>query len=437
MPTDETDEDASLIGLVDIDPSGDVVIIVSDSSHEPVAFRLSIARLRSSSRYFSRLFEPSKFSEGHQAEQKLAFLRERYGDAAKAPVAQIPRVRVSDLGRIGRVSSIEGLMSDFFNICYGKDTSARAIHMPLANLANLTVVADRFDALEPLQRYIVRLRLPETIDARLKPSAPWVEERARMKTYVGYLLKHHPWLKESHGIIIHSSKMWLDEADLDGSSAWWDIPGLEGGICQKSLREVGTDSFPEEMEFRRSALLQTIGSLQPYFLSLYMSPAHQCISGYSNTRECDQFQLGEMVKFFARLGTLNLESTLAGLDPEPPSNGDVMKLLGQLRQCPSYQIDSAHSHCGLRDRILPCLEFLSTIILERKDLVGICGECWAQRRTATRWIGAKGPLIWHLDRALRDISRFKESSPSCHESQAAARDLFLANDRQWTEVPMK
>lgn len=38
--------------------------------------------------------------------------------------------------------------------------------------------------------------------------------------------------------------------------------------------------------------------------------------------------------------------------------GDVDQLIGVLRQCPSYQIDKNHTHCGLRTRILPALDYV-------------------------------------------------------------------------------
>jgi len=231
MPGDGPDEDDSTSEPVDIDPSGDVVVVVSHLSHQPVAFRISATQLRSSSRYFAQLFEPSKFSEGHQVEQTLALLRKQYEHVGMVPASQLPKIYIEYLGRVGKLSSIEGLMSDFFSILHGKKTSTRAMHMPLMNLANLAVVADRLDALEPLRQHAARLKLPEIIDARARQPAVFAEERARMKVYVGYLLGHHPWVKESHGIIVAGSNLWLDHDQSRVEGAWWDLPGgLEGGI---------------------------------------------------------------------------------------------------------------------------------------------------------------------------------------------------------------
>jgi hypothetical protein len=42
--------------------------------------------------------------------------------------------------------------------------------------------------------------------------------------------------------------------------------------------------------------------------------------------------------------------------------GDIETLIGLLRQCPSYQINQYHGHCGLRSKILPILEYVKACI---------------------------------------------------------------------------
>jgi len=75
-----------------------------------------------------------------------------------------------------------------------------------------------------------------------------------------------------------------------------------------------------------------------------------------------------MVKFLARKGLLFLVPFQAVNSDDPnyvwpeAYSGDIEYLIGLLRQCPAYQIDSNHGHCGLRTKILPALDFIKSSI---------------------------------------------------------------------------
>ena len=56
----------------------------------------------------------------------------------------------------------------------------------------------------------------------------------------------------------------------------------------------------EELLCRREYLLETIGSVQNYFVNLYTFQPNQCRLGYDTSPACNSFQLGEMIRFFAR-----------------------------------------------------------------------------------------------------------------------------------------
>jgi len=43
-------------------------------------------------------------------------------------------------------------------------------------------------------------------------------------------------------------------------------------------------------------------------------------------------------------------------------SGDIENLMVALRQCPSYQIDKNHSHCGFRTKLLPALDYIKSCI---------------------------------------------------------------------------
>lgn len=75
-----------------------------------------------------------------------------------------------------------------------------------------------------------------------------------------------------------------------------------------------------------------------------------------------------MIKFLTRKGLLSLISFQA-VSPEDTEYiwpeaypGDVETLIGLLRQCPAYQINEYHKHCGLRTKLLPPLEYIKSCI---------------------------------------------------------------------------
>ena len=88
---------------------------------------------------------------------------------------------------------------------------------------------------------------------------------------------------------------------------------------------------------------------------------------YDSSVACDSFQLGEMVRFFVSKNLFTFISPIA-----PPSNddldglegyeGDIDTLIKDLRQCPSWQYDQNHAHCGLRTRLIPALDYIQAML---------------------------------------------------------------------------
>ena len=75
-----------------------------------------------------------------------------------------------------------------------------------------------------------------------------------------------------------------------------------------------------------------------------------------------------MIKFLVKKDLLSLVPFQAA-SPEDEEYiwpdayaGDIETLIGLLRQCPSYQINQYHGHCGLRTKILPILEYIKACI---------------------------------------------------------------------------
>ena len=137
-----------------------------------------------------------------------------------------------------------------------------------------------------------------------------------------------------------------------------------------------------------------------------------------------------MVKFFSRNSILRLHG-----DEPDLSIGSLLTLVTNLRQCPSYQIDRNHAHCGLRIRLIPLLDLLESALHSSKWL-GICLECWRDRRREYAWSDAKGPLLW-TRRMLFTGSKRKDIFGSSHghasvKEHLPSRDMFLAVERDWT-----
>jgi hypothetical protein len=215
-----------------IAPTGDLVLEVHDEPRNVTySYRVSTHDLKQTSSYFVRLLDPDKFGEGARVSEKLGLLRKSYGEIADAPTEELPRVVISDIGRISRVNTIRNLFSDFLSALHGQDLSTSS--PPISNLANLAVVADRFDALPALTRYVHRKHFLRTIDAKAKEKAVTLsEERVRQKLLIGLLLDHPVWVSlYSKRMIIGDSIRWRDDIPDDEvePALWWDLPrGLEG-----------------------------------------------------------------------------------------------------------------------------------------------------------------------------------------------------------------
>ena len=178
----------------------------------------------------------------------------------------------------------------------------------------------------------------------------------------------------------------------------------------------------EELAFRRACILETIQSLETHFLTLYTARERQCKLFYDSSGQCDSFQLGEMVKFFMRVGTLQLQGSLTP-DKKTSNNayeGDLYALLDKLRRVPEYQIDRFHTHCGIRTRLVPLLD----LVQECLGLVGICAECWQEKRHEYAWSKAKKPLVWRS-------AEFRLRGQGCWNRHEGLRSMFMAQERLW------
>ncbi|KAK3671357.1 hypothetical protein LTR78_008818 [Recurvomyces mirabilis] len=393
--------------VTELAADGDIVLRIEhefpSTGKHSASFRVSTS-ISDHSKYFELLLQPGRFGEGESISARHSKLREHYKSMVEVPTNELPAVRVRDVGRISSVKSLAPLCADFLSILHGKELQTIP---PVANLANLAIVADRFDALGAVREYMRRKKIFRAIDGKttVKTDAGLSEERVRQRLLIAMMLDCPQWLEKYSARIV--AKGWVgSEVDLT-EPLWWDLPSR----------------LEEELAYRRDSVLETIQSLQAFFLGQYTSRERQCKLGYDSSPQCDSFQLGEMVRFFTKVGMLKLQGGVFGGSDEPsePYIGDVVSLLDTLRQTPEYQIDRFHNHCGIRTKILPLLDLLSEAILH----IGICSECWANDRQQYAWMNAKRPLLWKR-------GTFSLRAQSHRSKHIVVREMFTATEREWS-----
>lgn len=420
-------------GLLAVASGGDLILDVSqDEGSQQFSYRVDSKILQKNSRYFENLLS-DRFSEGQKLAAALKDLKlAGHAILDDTPVERLPRISIVNAGRIAvsKASSIRNLVADFLRAIHGVDLAVP--NPPVANIANLAVVADRFDAVECVARYVLKKKFLQLTEAKSKgrASPALTEERARQKLLIGLLLDHSPWVtRYSKHLIMRDSQQWQPGVEEDHTKAlWWDIPnGVE-----------------DEMIQRREYILETVNSLQAHFLRLYTSGDRQCKLGYDTSLQCDSFQLGEMIRFFTKIDTLRMQGKIYDSTEPTCYQGDIERLLATLRQTSSYQVDSNHAHCGLRVRLMPLLDLLQdhlSLSTGNSD-IGICGECWNDHRSEYAWSLAKRPVLWTAPRhisttrapATNGAAKRQQNSPGgCLSRHLAVRDIFMAVERNWTD----
>lgn len=419
--------------LLAIASSGDLILDVSqEEGSQSYSYRVDSKTLQQNSRYFENLLS-ERFSEGQKLAAALGQLKlAGHTSLQDAPVEDLPRIPIIHAGRIAisKASSIRNLVADFFRAIHGFDLAVAS--PPVSNIANLAVVADRFDAVACIAQYVQRKKLLQVAEAKSKgrASPALTEERARQKLLIGLLLNYPQWVaRYSKYLIIRDSVQWRPDAVEDHTKAlWWDIPnGVE-----------------DEMIQRREYILQTIESLQAHFFKLYTSGDRQCKLGYDTSLQCDSFQLGEMIRFFIKIDTIRMQGKIYDNTEPTYFQGDIERLLATLRQTSSYQINGNHAHCGLRVRLLPLLDLLQDYIsLSSGNMdIGVCSDCWSNRRSEYAWSLAKRPVLWTVPRNLGSMRapmangtvRRQQNTGACLSRHVVVRDLCTAAERNWTDA---
>lgn len=151
--------------------------------------------------------------------------------------------------------------------------------------------------------------------------------------------------------------------------------------------------------------------------------------------QCDSFVLGEFVKFLARVGYLKFTSMLSAPEAVYECNKHMSTILAKLRECPSYQIDQFHSHCGPKKHLLAGLGYIESLL--KGSGAGVCYECLEDTGANVEplWMETKPPLMANLPfdathelRLQRDVHRVHHAR---QDSSSHASEVFLAREKIW------
>ncbi|KAL9607318.1 MAG: hypothetical protein Q9167_007760 [Letrouitia subvulpina] len=404
--------------------AGDLVLHFKDEEKAiNTFFRVSAERLRDRSYYFNVLLDPDKFSEGIMVRKQLTVLHQNSPDIALVPSSELPRLTIHDVGCMPGSDLVVPALRLLLEIMHSEPLSWDSDYTKCHTvnfMATVAIISDRFAATSTIGPLIRQSRWAKATWPRQGPDPPFARElMRRQRLLIGYRFNMNYWFsKSSAELVIGGSERW-SENNEDQNSQTALVHDQRPLVFNNSNHyhdpEASSDieywSMPdglevEELYCRREYVLKTIASLQSHFIGLYSSKLPQCRMGYESSPQCDSFQLGEMVRFFTRKKTVNLQSTfIDSNDSQQTYKGNISDLVTELRECSSYQVDKHHTHCGLRARLLPQLDRVQNLMQ-----AGICRHCW-------------------------DIGRDNWSDhPTGGKWFPAAKMMFTADERDWTHL---
>ncbi|OBU01264.1 hypothetical protein VE01_00165 [Pseudogymnoascus verrucosus] len=375
-------------------------------------FRVRLDTLTKTSAYFSRLLTDARFQEATKIASSFAALKARGVVPTEAQPADLPRVAITDDDDATHVGGRAPILADLLHILHSGDATSK---LSIPYLAILAVMADRFDCAATVGRYVrgaKRVPWPQTYGTVSFAS----EELLRQKMLVAWLLEDRvKFAAATKECVFRGSARWGGGGGMQSGQVgvWWDLP----------------DGIEAELHYRRTCILHTIASLQSHFIRLYSSRDRQCKMFYDSSAACDSFQLGEMVKFFVNKGIFAFTSPLLVNEEDYPEpyDGDIENLITALRQCPSYQYDKNHAHCGLRTRLIPALDFIQAMLASG---VGIDRGNWKAERPSTSWESVEGVEPFRLTKSVATDSRLKLEG--FLTSSALSKRFFGAGSWDWT-----
>lgn len=155
-----------------------------------------------------------------------------------------------------------------------------------------------------------------------------------------------------------------------------------------------------------------------------------------------------MVKFLTKKGLLSLVPFQA-VSPDDSEylwpeayTGDIDNLIMLLRQCPSYQIDSYHAHCGLRTKLLPALDYIKSCmdtglgIRLSRSTTGPSFTSWIPEEVPARkrpfWVGSTNGEDVDVISGKSNVFNLSEAKTTLGSGgERTGKELFLAEKWNW------
>lgn len=188
-------------------------------------YRVRLDTLKKHSKYFTHLLGSEVFGEGIAIQQRFAELAAQNLNSTEIEAEMLPRIKIVDEDHASATLGREHVFGDMLRIIHGAEHVTKPIS--LTYLSVLVVMADRFDCLGPVSRYVTSsfasFKYPQTVDTM-------AEELLRQKILIFYRTNQAARLATAtKELILRGSSRWSYDDDDLNRAAWWDLPDdLEG-----------------------------------------------------------------------------------------------------------------------------------------------------------------------------------------------------------------
>lgn len=199
-------------------------------------YRVRLDTLKKTSKYFEHLLGSEVFKEGRNITERFAELRMRGLSPTEADATELPRIQITDDDEATRAVGRENVFADLLRIIHGTEAATKPTVVYLASLA---IMADRFDCLPTVARYVKAMKTfkwPATYGKVGKDGTTMsvaTEELLRQKILISWYLDQPIRLAQcTKELILRGSSRWLYTEDVTEArdlASWWDLPDeLEG-----------------------------------------------------------------------------------------------------------------------------------------------------------------------------------------------------------------
>jgi len=186
-----------------------------------VFYRVRLETLKKVSKYFMQLLGSDVFGEGKAIKEAFTNLAESNINPSEIEAEQLPIIKIVDEDDGTRTMGREHVFRDMLRIIHGAEYLTKPINMTY--LSVLVIMADRFDCLPPVQRYVMgtfsNFKYPLTEDKSM-------EETLRQKILIFYHTNQAVRLASAtKELILRGSSKWVSYGEDSGfTTAWWDLP---------------------------------------------------------------------------------------------------------------------------------------------------------------------------------------------------------------------